>query len=752
MTPHEFLAFVFADKQESETVCVSKGSPQQDGDTLFWNVAPEHDAFVNWARRPQRAQQAWYFCVSSVNGTLNDKGTALRRRRGDLVQYHCLVLDDIGTKATPPPIAPAWKMETSENNYQWGYLLEPGAEWPLYEGLLDWAHEQGWGDGGAGGSYRVMRVPGSTNLKLGKERFLSEVEICDDIVWPLQELALELGADLDAINVKRSVGRSVTGAKADDLEVIDPLLTWLSDAGHIVEDTGGEWVTIKCPWYAEHTTGSDTAGYSPLGRGEGRWIETRAFKCQHEHCRDKHFHNFRDWTTPFGAPWASGHDPLPWLQARYVYVVDGKRVANMHQRPLGGLWRYDLEEWSMKHYGRVTISGHDRSVSIKTAFIESPETTKAETFAYVPGGDGLATQNQQTVVNTYIEPQHLETDERPAVFLDHMDYLLGDNAELFLDWLAWKIQNPDKRSYAVVMIADDIYGTGRSWIRAMLTLVLEGKVNTASLGQLVGKGTSAEACYNDWAGECQFLVIEEAKDNLELSDFYKGYETFKQRVDTRPVPFRCNPKYGKTRTEIMYFNCLIFTNHSDAMIIPEGDRRLCVLENPSEIKDLDYYERLNASLDSDEPARVFWHLKHRDVSKFEHVYPLMTPAKAKMIEQSRSPFEEVESLALESLEGDIVTRRAIEKVVRRAARELGYEELETKPGKVVGRLWRKLGRLRINDRNGARYHIDTLRVEVRAVRNREHWVQIDMTRDEKVIVDELLKNTGDNIMMLKIPK
>ena len=97
-----------------------------------------------------------------------------------------------------------------------------------------------------------------------------------------------------------------------------------------------------------------------------------------------------------------------------------------------------------------------------------------------------------------------ETSEEPDIFLDHVDFLLPDDDErdLFLNWLAFKIQNPPRRSYAVVMIAEEAFGVGRSWLKTMLTAVLQGKgVNTVTLSQLVGKGTSAEANYNDWMTE-----------------------------------------------------------------------------------------------------------------------------------------------------------------------------------------------------------------------------------------------------------
>ena len=272
---------------------------------------------------------------------------------------------------------------------------------------------------------------------------------------------------------------------------------WLRDNGHVIDDTGGDFITIRCPWGGEHTTGQDTAGYSPLGRGDGEWVERRGFKCLHEHCVDQHFAEFRDWAVARGGPDVAGVDPLPWLQDRYTFVASGKEIADMYQRPHGGTWRYGLEEWSMANYRMMYFPGRDRSILLKTAFLEHPLTRKAAAYAYVPGDDGFTTLFEQPVVNTYVEPTHLETDQEPEIFLEHMEYLLGEQQDLFLDWLAFKIQNPAKRSYAIVMVAEQ-QGVGRSWIRAMLTRVLQGKVNSGSLSQLIGKGTSGENNYNDW--------------------------------------------------------------------------------------------------------------------------------------------------------------------------------------------------------------------------------------------------------------
>ena len=124
----------------------------------------------------------------------------------------------------------------------------------------------------------------------------------------------------------------------------------------------------------------------------------------------------------------------------------------------------------------------------------------------------------------------------------------------------------------------------------------------------------------------------------------------------------------------------------------EGDdRRVYVVTNPSERRDYEYYDRLQASLTNGEPARAYWWLMHRDLTGYKHIYPPWTAAKAAMIEHSSSPCE---------------------------------------PGGITKRVWRLLKSLRPEDvKHGARYVIGGKQTEVRALRKREMWVEFDGRRD-----------------------
>ena len=214
---------------------------------------------------------------------------------------------------------------------------------------------------------------------------------------------------------------------------------------------------------------------------------------------------------------------------------------------------------------------------------------------------------------------------------------------------------------------------------------------------------------------------------------------------------RVNQKYAKTRNDFLWFNALIFSNHSDAMVLPDDDRRCCVLENPTERRSEEYYDRLHKSLGRGEPMKLYNFLKKRDVSSFGHVYPPMTEAKRRMLEESKSPAEEIQEGVLDAFEDDIVTRDMVIKKTRMIALQLSHASVAEKPGGVGRHIWLSLGNLR-GVKNGARYLIDGVQTEVRAVRKKGSWKIVDSNRDVDAILKSLAVNNDSNVVVLKSMK
>lgn len=747
----DFLDGIFGDL-ESETVCVGKLGAGGG----FRQMRPDEAAFSAWARRGRGG--AWYFCCSAVTGArrswdktregveLGDDESYLARRKELATAAFCCVMDDIGSKVSAAeadlPEA-SWVLETSPGNFQWGYILDPACDdWDLFDGFMALAAEEGCTDAGSRDRVHMFRLPGSENTKAGMEGFRARLEAWRPARrWSMGELLALFGFEEEecraagrAAHERR--GKSALGAVLAGSEegVADPVLDWLVAEGLVIEDDGRDFVQVVCPWSDLHSDPADrAAGYSPLGRGGDRHAAYRNFRCLHTHGQQHRSRDFLEWVVERGGPWAAVHDPLPWLQRRYVYVEQGYRIVDLERRGAGARdWVLAVREFGGLIGGKMMTPGRDRPVLISTAFLEDRETVKAANVVYRPGEAALFSEAGTLFVNAYVPPVHAEVGSAaPAAFLSHMEFLLPDAFErsLFLDWLAFKAQNPGRRSYGVVMVAEG-YGTGRSWVADLLTRTFSG-VQTISLGQLVG--TSRSAQYNSWQKNTQLVVIEEARDSeTTVREYYQSYETLKQVVDVRVTEGTVNDKFGALSVERQYYNVLVFTNHRDALAIPEDDRRLVVLSNPALRRGSDYYRDLWGVLDEGEPARLWHWLQSRDVAGFDSVYPPMTQAKGRMSELSVAPLDRLALSVLRSMEGDLTTWRQFLHLVRQRALEED-EEMPDGGERLLRRLYK-----RHTDFTDLNVRIDKgqRRERVRAVRHKGRWSK----KSTSEVREEVLRN------------
>ncbi len=127
-----------------------------------------------------------------------------------------------------------------------GYALEPGTNLDRFEALIEAIHQKGWGDKGAGGSYRVVRVPGSANLKPGRQEFRSVITYWEpDRYWTLDTLADAFGIDMNAVVIKDTTVNNKSSSAVTAMDGIDPLLDWL-ECGLLLS-ISGMTMSIKNP-------------------------------------------------------------------------------------------------------------------------------------------------------------------------------------------------------------------------------------------------------------------------------------------------------------------------------------------------------------------------------------------------------------------------------------------------------------------------------------------------------------------------
>lgn len=274
-------------------------------------LAPDEVPLVSWpAEFTDRdsgelkafyAQRAWsrrnripddrptFFCVSTVE---RQQRRQIKRRYENVRNAMALVVDDVGTKSDPPPVPPSYILESSEGNYQWGYLLEPydvstPAGQAYYDSVLFSLAKAGFNDPGCRGATRIMRLPGAVH----KTGFIARIdEWHPNRVWELDDLVTEFDIPLIAPKTRKAL----KPGKYQRLEDVDDgIYEWLIAQGRVLGHNE-QWVFIECPWRHEHTDGAQGASstaYSPDEYGR----EGRTFKCLHGHCAHRNTADFLTW-------------------------------------------------------------------------------------------------------------------------------------------------------------------------------------------------------------------------------------------------------------------------------------------------------------------------------------------------------------------------------------------------------------------------------------------------------------------------
>lgn len=230
---------------------------------------------AQWGRNPFCSDPAGnnYYCVS----TLSDPNG--RRTPDNCAALHVLLVDDIGTKVEPERASgvlgePTYRIETSQGNEQWGYLLDPPDADPSHAESLVRAMVRIF-TADAAGRNRVARLPYGTNGKNGfKTRLLAWKPDCR--LSPEQAyLALE-ATPVEAADLTHP------GALPIDQ---DPTIAAMEAQSHPFEATSVAGIyKVQCPWVAEHSDGRDDGA---------AYISPAGFNCFHGHCADKTFAHFR---------------------------------------------------------------------------------------------------------------------------------------------------------------------------------------------------------------------------------------------------------------------------------------------------------------------------------------------------------------------------------------------------------------------------------------------------------------------------
>ncbi len=293
ITNADFIASVFGELQGNDLpICVSfAGNPSK-----ICNAAWFGHPWIA-AKTITRKDRNNYISFATFKPDSQNK---YRRQKKQFVALYAVMLDDIGSKVPLDKLGltPSWKIETSKDNYQVGYILET----PIYDAfdaddLLAACIKAGLTDPGANGPCsRIGRLPVAVNGKYQDEDGVDWQ--CRLVEWnPLLRYSgddlvkgFKMKLNKSTPSHQSSNQQSVPNhSQEDDVHIPrtgeNPVIAALKASGRYKQPLGNGIHDITCPWVHEHTDHVDkgTAYFEP-----NESYPLGGFKCMHGHCIDRH--------------------------------------------------------------------------------------------------------------------------------------------------------------------------------------------------------------------------------------------------------------------------------------------------------------------------------------------------------------------------------------------------------------------------------------------------------------------------------
>lgn len=320
----------------------------------------------------------------------------------------------------------------------------------------------------------------------------------------------------------------------------------------------------------------------------------------------------------------------------WVYVIGMKRWFNK-QDPRGNNERdiWDHAQFC-DEYNKVICPKTGKASDVLLRMPKGgPSTFYRVNFK--PGGPLVSDFGQS--YNLYRAPDITEVEGDITWWNEHLEYLFPDEVyrNHLLNWMAWLMQNLDKKPKHALIIQGEVNGTGKSFIGRVLTrLIHASNVSIVPQNGLSGR-------FNAWALQCKLILIEE----LRASDKRAVKEALHDIITEDRISIE-----KKGVDSMMIDNCfgvMAFTNDDAALDLDNTDRRYLVIrtdrtEAEARAKSASgYFNRLFAKLDDpDAMGAILYSLMKRDLKaqNYDGQQPApMTEAKAGMKEASKSELE-----------------------------------------------------------------------------------------------------------------
>jgi hypothetical protein len=575
-----------------------------------------------------------------------------------------MVLDDVGTKAKVPPIEPTWKMETSPGSFQWGYVFNEQPTKGEFTAAIKAIADAGYTDPGAINAVRNFRLPGSVNLKPGRDNFASVlVEFHPERDFTLPQICEALNVvpgDVSAVH--RPIRISDDGT--------DDVMVWLSDNGLLLSRPNQEgWAGVICPNSAEHSDGNPEGRYLPANR---------AYCCLHSHCIDLDSSTFLKWVAEQGGP---KHTPglrdelltaamegalsklaptpqYPDAAAAVVAEVERKELGRVEKEGWYERFAYlqdddaffDLAERHevsrqsfnaiFRHIACHSIHGAKKpKIEAATSFDENRQAKGARILkgvTYAAGESILCARDGIVYGNRWRDARPVPVPGNIQPWLAHVERMIPDQRERehVLDVMAFKVQHPNRKiNHAVLHGGNPGSGKDTMWTPFFWAI---GGAALRNVSLVRNEEVTSQWGY---ALETEILVINELRQS-EAKD-RRALENQLKPLIAAPPEFLMVQRKGLAPYDLLNrLQVIAFSNERVAINLPSDDRRWFVIWSDAPRMTDAEGATIWAWLESGGKSAVAAWLHLRNVSAFAPgASPLMTEAKAIMVEAGMSGAE-----------------------------------------------------------------------------------------------------------------
>jgi hypothetical protein len=668
MQEQEFIDYIVGLAPEGETALLVQQRPiMRDGVQL---THLDGSLKYTWpAYLPTKARrdgEAWYLNTGSFMASrFSDGKPSASSANCDYVL--AMMLDDIGTKSKTPPLPPTWIMETSEGSFQWGYGFSDQPSKGEFSAAITAIAAAGYTDPGATNAVRNFRIPGSVNLKPGRDLFRARlVEFHRDREYTLPQICEALGVTPAEADTARNLNFKLRDTG------MDTVLEWLNDKGLVLSQTNAEgWMGIVCPNNAQHSDGQIGARYKPLDR---------SFCCYHGHCEGFDTRAFLGWVHENGGPKVSPGlrdellaaqmqttlsklsptEAFPDEAARVVEEVNRKEVGRVDKANWYERFAYVIDDDAYFDMDtRTELSRHSFNAVFRHVFCKSihivgkvPRRIEASIcydenrsaanarllrgVTYAAGDGVLVTRDGDVYGNRWRDARPDISGVRRgdvSMWLDHCRAMVPEEKELnhCLDVMAFKLQNPRvKINHAILHGGDEGSGKDSMWAPFIWSVCGPGLKNR---GLVDNDGLTSQWGY---ALESEILILNELKEP-EASQRRALANKLKPIIAAPPETLPINRKGLHPYDMVNRMMVLAFTNDPVPISISSGDRRwFCLWSfagrmDSAKAQDLWHWYR-NGGFET--IAR--W-LADRDVSAFNpSAPPMWTEFKENLIESGMS--------------------------------------------------------------------------------------------------------------------